>query len=291
MVKKILKVTGIILGGIVLLIAALYLKVYISTEKKLSKKYDLKVQPIEIRRDSATLALGARLIKVKGCADCHDKDLGGKIFIDDTALGLVPAANLTKGKGGRPADYNEEDWLLALKHGVHRDRTPLVIMPSNEFTWLSENDMSAIIAYATSLPPVDRGLPKKDLGPLAKVLSDLGKLPLIPAEMIDHSRKLVKQVKVEISAQYGKYLATSCQGCHRENMKGGEPIAPGFPQVADISSSGQPGKWTDEQFIQTLRTGVTPEGRTLKAEDMPWQMAKEFTDIELKALHLYLNSL
>ena len=74
-------------------------------------------------------------------------------------------------------------------------------------------------------------------------------------------------------------------------MKGGDPIAPGFPVVADISSSGNAGKWTDEQFINTLRTGVTPEGKVLNPSEMPWTMAKEFTDVELKALHLYMNSL
>jgi mono/diheme cytochrome c family protein len=178
-----------------------------------------------------------------------------------------------------------------LKHGVNRDRRPLLIMPSNEFTLLSESDMGAIIAYASSLPPVDNELPEHALAPLARVLTDLGKLPLLPATMIDHSRRLVKAVKEEITPEFGKYLAISCQGCHRETMKGGDPIAPGFPQVADISSTGHPGKWTDDQFIQTLRTGVTPEGKTLNAADMPWPMAKEFTDVELKALHLYLKSL
>jgi len=74
-------------------------------------------------------------------------------------------------------------------------------------------------------------------------------------------------------------------------MKGGEPVAPGYPMVADITSTGHPGKWTDEQFIKTLRTGVTPEGKVLKPEEMPWRMTKELTDLELKALHLYLNSL
>ena len=114
---------------------------------------------------------------------------------------------------------------------------------------------------------------------------------MFPAEMIDHERPLIKEVKAEVSIDFGKYLSTSCQGCHRENMKGGEPVAPGYPVVADISSTGNPGKWTDEQFIHTLRTGVTPEGKVLKPEEMPWTMAKEFNDIELKALHLYLNSM
>ena len=156
---------------------------------------------------------------------------------------------------------------------------------------LSKGDMKAIIAYCMQVPPVDNTLPESSVGPLARVLTDFGKLPLLPAEMIDHSRTLVADVKAEVSLEYGKYLSTACQGCHRENMKGGDPIAPGFPFVADISSTGNPAKWTDEQFIETLRTGHTPEGKQLNPSEMPWTMTKAYSDVELKALHLYLKSI
>jgi cytochrome c553 len=291
MIKKILKFTGIFLGVITVAVLVYYAKVHISTEKRLHKKYDVHVQSFDIKKDSASLALGARLVKTKGCAGCHSADLGGKIFVNDAAFGVLSAANLTKGKGGRPADYNELDFVRALKHGLRQDGTALIFMPAHEYTLLSETDMGAIIAYCSTLPRVDRELPEANLGPLAKVLADLGQLKLFPAELIDHTRKLVKEVKAEISTEYGQYLSTACQGCHRETMKGGEPIAPGYPMVADITSTGHPGKWTDEQFIKTLRTGVTPEGKVLKPEEMPWRMTKELTDLELKALHLYLNSL
>jgi len=126
---------------------------------------------------------------------------------------------------------------------------------------------------------------------LTYILTELDKLPLLPAEQINHERMLVKEIKAEVSVDYGKYLSTACQGCHRENMKGGEPIAPGFPVVADITTSGNPGKWTEEQFIAALRTGKTPEGKMLKPEEMPWNMTKVYTDLELKALYRYLHSL
>jgi len=292
MIKKILKVTGIILGIVVIAAAAFFFKAYMGVESRRNTHYKVTPPVLELRSDSATLALGSRLIKAKGCTECHGADLGGKVFVDDGGLGHLIAPNLTKGKGGLPDSHNVEDWVLALKHGIRRDEKPLLFMPSHEFTLLSEADMGAIISYISQAPTVDRAFPEGNtLGPLTYILTDLGKLPLFPAEMIDHERDLVKEVKTEISVDFGKYLSTSCQGCHRENMKGGEPIAPGFPVVADISSTGHPGQWTDEQFIQTLRTGVTPEGKTLKPEEMPWPMAKEFTDVELKALHLYLNSL
>jgi cytochrome c553 len=292
MFKKILKITGIILGVIVLIVACFFMKAYFSVESRRSTHYTVEPQPLAIRQDSAALALGARLVKAKGCTDCHGQDLGGKVFVDDPMLAHLIAPNLTKGKGGLPRDHTYEDWVLALKHGIRKDEKPLLFMPSQEYFLLSEQDMGAIIAYCAQLPRVDREFNEGNtLGPLAYILTDMDKLPMFPAEMIDHKRTLVKEMKAEVSIEFGKYLSTSCQGCHRENMKGGDPVAPGFPVVADISSTGQPGKWTDEQFIETLRTGKTPEGKILKPNEMPWTMAKEFTDVELKALHLYLNSL
>jgi mono/diheme cytochrome c family protein len=292
MLKRVFKIIGITVGVIVVIVAVFYTKVFFSTESRINTVYNVTPQEITFDpSDSALLAYGERMITTKGCNDCHGADLGGKVFVDDPALGLLVARNLTKGKGGLPEDHNTTDWVLALKHGIRKDGKPLLFMPSHEYALLSEQDMKSIIAYCSQLPKVDRELPQNNLGPVGRILTDLGKLPLLPAEMIDHNRILVKEVKAEVSVEYGKYLSIACQGCHRENMKGGDPVAPGFPPVANISSTGNPGKWTDDQFMQTLRTGTTPEGKTLKPSEMPWTMTKAYSDTELKALHLYLKSL
>src|SRR6187399_1162717 len=178
MLKKILKVAGIIVGIIVVVIAEFYTKSYIAVHNRMDRTYTVTPQPVTVVKDSASLALGARLVKAKGCEDCHSKDLGGKVFVDDAALGKIIARNLTKGKGGLPKEHGIEDWVLALKHGIRKDGKPLIIMPSHEFTLLSEQDMASIIAYATQLPEVDRELPETTLGPLGVVLTDLGKIDL-----------------------------------------------------------------------------------------------------------------
>lgn len=291
MFKKIVKGLLILFGFIFILGAGFYLKVYISTQNRLNKEYTVTPHAMTINPDSAMLAKGKRLSMVKGCIECHGNDLGGKVIHEDFMLGRLVSANLTKGKGGLPKEYSVTDWVLALKHGIRKDGKPLVFMPSHEFYVLSEDDMKAIIAYCATVPPVDNELPGFKLGPVARILSDVGTFPLVPAEMIDHQHNMVKTVKEEISVEFGKYLSTSCQGCHKETMKGGEALAPGLPVVADISSTGNPGKWTEDEFIQTLRTGVTPEGKTLNPAEMPWPMAKELTDVELKALFKYLNSI
>ena len=164
-------------------------------------------------------------------------------------------------------------------------------MPSHEISHLSEEDMNALIAYLSQLEPIDHELEETKLGFLGYVLTDLGEILLIPADSIDHNRQLTKHVNREISAEFGEYLSTNCVGCHRKNMKGGPPLAPGFPVVADISSTGNPGKWTEEQFINTLRTGTTPEGKQLNPEKMPWVAFKNYSEAEMKSIFMFLKSM
>lgn len=46
-----------------------------------------------------------------------------------------------------------------------------------------------------------------------------------------------------------------------------------------------------EAFINTLRTGTTPEGKVLDQQVMPWPIAHRMSDDELAAIWLYLSSL
>lgn len=288
---KILKWTVSVLLVFVIIILGIYGKAVWSVDKRLSQKYKFTLPVTELHADYAILAEGRRLMITKGCQGCHGDDLGGKVWLDDALLGRIVAPNLTKGKGGLAKDYNANDWVRSLKHGLKRDSTSLKLMPSSEFTFLVEDDMHAIIAYCMSLHPIDRELPESSLGVLGYILTDYNQVPMIPAENIDHTRPLTKSIRREVSIEFGQYLAVACEGCHRKNMKGGAPVAPGFPEVADITSTGHPGNWTEQQFIEALKTGTTPEGKKLNPDEMPWIAFKDYTDVELKALFLYLQSL
>jgi hypothetical protein len=48
-------------------------------------------------------------------------------------------------------------------------------------------------------------------------------------------------------------------------------------------------QWTLDEFVTAMRTGVTPTGRELNAEAMPWQALGRLTDDEIEAIHLYLE--
>jgi hypothetical protein len=64
------------------------------------------------------------------------------------------------------------------------------------------------------------------------------------------------------------------------------------PPARNLTPAGQLGNWSEAEFIQTIRTGVTPGGHTLRepmASVLP--SLQRQTDDELRAIFLYLQSL
>jgi mono/diheme cytochrome c family protein len=289
---QIVKITGkwagYILLGILLIVGLIY--VYSARQYKKNMGAAILVPPvnIEIPSDSASIAKGSHLFTVYNCRECHTDNLGGKVMIDDKILGYIKTSNLTKGKGGLPKDYNDQDWLRALKHGLNKDSKPLIAMPSDESSRIPDEDLADIIAYCKSVPPVDTDLGQQKIYPVAKILFAFGQLPIFSALNMNHEVNPIAKPEEVISEDFGATLTISCTGCHRENFAGGPPLAPGHPVVPDISSTGRSGKWTEEQFMNTIRTGITPEGHELKNESMPWKSYREYSDIELKSIRKYI---
>lgn len=133
---------------------------------------------------------------------------------------------LTPGEGGI-RDYTEADWDRAVRHGVGRSGKPLIFMPSQEFWSLSDADLAALLAYYTSLEPVDAVRPRPRIGPLGRMLHLAGRLPLVPAKLLDHGAARPEAPSPEATPEFGAYLATGCTGCHGASFSGGR--IPGGP--------------------------------------------------------------
>jgi len=141
---------------------------------RLSMVYEVPVETIEVPTNQASIERGQHLVNtVLFCKECHGDDLGGKLQFNDPLTGRISARNLTRGKGGIGSEISDEGWVLAIRHGVDEDGTPLIEMPSESFNSLSDTDLGAIIAYLKSLPPVDNELPERRLGPFSQLLKTL----------------------------------------------------------------------------------------------------------------------
>ena len=291
--NQMLRWIGIVLGGLVGLIVIALLAVYAITGARLSRTYQVTPEAVAVPGDAAAVERGRHLVEaVAGCAGCHGENLAGGVVIDNPPIGTVYSANLTSGRGGRGGTLTDADYVRAIRHGVRPDGKPMLIMPTNEYYLLSDKDLGAIIAYVKSVPPVDNEVPIPAIGPLGRVLFLAGALPPLPAEVIDHAGPRPTAPEVGVTAEYGGYLATFCQGCHGPDFTGGPlPGAPpDAPPAANLTPGGELIGWSEADFINTLRTGVAPSGRRLD-ESMPWREFGRMTDDELGAIWLYLQSL
>ena len=256
-------------------------------DERLNRVYEVPVEIIEVPTDQASVERGMHLVDtVLFCKECHGGDLGGRLQFNDPLTGRIAAQNLTSGAGGIGSETTDEEWVLAIRHGVDESGNPLIEMPSEAFYSLSDEDLGAIIAYVKSVDPVDNELPERRLGPFYQ-LSILSNPNLIPAEVIDHFEPRPPSPEPGATVAYGKYLATACRICHGPALSGG----PGAGAGLDLRASGDLADWSEQEFIMALRTGEVPRGEDLDPNLMPWERVGKLTDGELRAIWLYLRTL
>jgi mono/diheme cytochrome c family protein len=287
-----MKRLGVGLGGVVCAALLAVGVVYAATEMRLRRTFEVPLAQLAVRTDSAALARGRHVaVAIGKCVDCHGDDLGGKPFIEAPPLAMLYASNLTRGKGGVGAAYSDAQLLRAIRHGVSAEGRPLLFMPSNEFFFLNDEDAASLVAYVRSLPPVDRELPASKVGPVGRGLYLTGQLPLVPAELIDHSATRPAP-PAGATREYGAYLARvgGCQGCHGETLGGG-PIPgtpPEWPPASNLTPSGL-AHYDEAAFFRAMREGVRPGGSRI-SDFMPYRLTKEMSDEEIRALWIYLRS-
>jgi cytochrome c553 len=292
--NRILRGAVIAAGALVALVVVMACGVYVASQRHIARQYQVPVETLSIPTDSASIERGRHLARaIAKCADCHGPDLSGHIFNDNVAMGHWDSQNLTRGKGGVGATFTPADWMRAIRHGVARDGHPLTIMPSTELRNLSTSDIGAIVAYALSLPAVDKVHPAPTFGPVARVLIAQSKIPLFGAEAIDHAAPpRTDAPPVGPTAEYGHYIAQTggCLACHGPTLAGGhiDVGPPDWPPAANLTPTGLK-KYDLASFTKALRTGVRPDGSTLNSV-MPFEWTKEMTDDEISAMWLYLKT-
>jgi cytochrome c553 len=288
-----LKISGIVVGVLAVAVAVTAVVVYVATERRMHRTYAGPEASLVVPSDSATVAWGHHIVETRGCTDCHGPNLGGGNVIDEPVIARIWAPNLTTGEGGVGRDLAPADWERAIRRGVAKGGRPLKIMPSLEYNSLSDSDLVAAIAYLRTVPPVNNTVPVNRTGPLGRLLFFLRKIPLLAAESIDQNVTSHTAPTPGPTAEYGRYLATGCTGCHGVHFSGG-PI-PGMPPDAKPAANLTPdtttgiGTWSEADFFTALREGRRPDGTAL-SDEMPWRVTSKLTDDEIRAVYLYLKT-
>jgi len=290
--KKVFKWIGIVLGALVGLILVTALALFLIGNARLNKTYDFPPSNLTIPTDAASIARGQHIAETL-CEGCHGADLSGiNNWFAGGPLGTIDSANLTSGNGGVGQTFTDEDFVGAIRHGIDSNGKATFMPAVVSTAYLSDEDLAAVIAYVKSVPPVDHVTYGKQFTPLAKILFAAGMLPAFPVEVVSHDPH-VNAPTPGVTAEYGSYLVNThdCHVCHGQNMNGGEFPDPTVKLITpNLTQGGELKAWTETDFVNTIKTGVTPYGHQL-SDNMPWKEFSHMTDDELKAIWAYLQSL
>ena len=110
--------------------------------------------------------------------------------------------------------------MRAIRHGVGRDGKAIIVMPSEAYFKIGDEDLGAMIAYLKSVPPVDNEVPRSHAGVIARIITVMSPA-LFPANLIDYDAPRTVPPQ-GVTAEYGGYIGTPCSICHGQNLGGAE---------------------------------------------------------------------
>jgi cytochrome c553 len=274
--KPILKWMGIALGAVAALVLVALAYVAVGSQLILDRTYQVATGSLHAATSSAAIARGAHFASIFGCARCHGKDLDGDLFFHGMGVTLY-APNLRL----FVHSFSDADFDRALRHGVRPDGTSVLVMPSESFQYMPDDEAAAILGYLRSLPPKGALQPPPSLGMFARLGIVVGKFPTIAGSLAD------AHPAMDFGPKYrpGRHLAmVVCGGCHATNLSGSQ-IDPKLktPDLAIVAA------YDRGDFIKLMRTGKAAGNRELPLmSDTARETFRNFTDDEVGALYDYL---
>ncbi|HEY8386958.1 MAG TPA: c-type cytochrome [Parasegetibacter sp.] len=311
--RKVFKVTGIVIGIILVLIvgAVAYISAFLPN---VGDAPDLKIvsTPEKVER-------GRYLANhVMVCVDCHSTrdwnyfagpmkrdsiGKGGERFDHTMGFpGVIYSPNITPAGIG---DWTDGEIFRAITTGVRKNGKPIFpVMPYHNYGMADPEDIEAIICYLRELDPIDYKTPESTYDFPVNFL----------VNTMPQKASFTKRPDTSDVVEYGRYLvnAASCGDCHTpfENGKykmelqfaGGRSFD--FPAGVVTSVNLTPddetgiGLWTKEVFLDKFRVyrdsafahrpvNIMKEYTSL----MPWEVYAGMTDSDLGAIYEYLKSL
>lgn len=214
-------------------------------------------------------------------------------------FGTFYSANLTPDRATGIGRRSDGELARILRHGVRADgRAP---MPFMEYQAMSDEDLTAILSFLRSQPPVPSRVPEHRLDFMGRAIFAF----VIEPVSVDASRRMSPRGS---TVDRGEYLANDvsmCASCHtNRDMTDGSFIGAKFagglkmdyvadatkvqapPNLTPDPATGRIARWTEDDFVDRFRRGAT-FAETL----MPWGAYRRMTDGDLRAIYRYLRSL
>ncbi|GAB2576939.1 c-type cytochrome [Spirosoma areae] len=305
--KKVLKITGLTLGSVLLLLAGFC--VYVAAVGV--PTYDPPSIPeITVESTPARVARGEAIAQIQ-CMECHankDNRLTGKHLAEVPAMfGKLYSKNITQDKEKGIGKWTDGELIYFLRTGVRRDGTYAPIMP--QYPNLGDEDLKSVVAWLRS----DRfPVQASKIEPQASEFTLFSKmLAHTVMKPEPYPQSFIAMPDSTNAVALGKYTADAfgdCFACHSGDMikqdkvnppnsegyygGGIEMVGEGGQKIvtANLTFDEETGiarKYTKEQFIRAVRMGVRPDGSILK---YPMAPKLSLSEREVGAIYEYLKT-
>lgn len=275
-------------------------------------KYDAHVPQLTIQHTAEKAARGRKLA-LQLCAHCHVNTetgtLAGAAIMDlPKEFGTAFSRNITQHKTDGIGGWSDAELVYLLRTGIQPKTGDFLPPWMPKFPRMSDDDIQSIIVWLRSEDPLVAATP--GIQPHGEPTFFAKFLCTVAFKPLEYPTGAIAHPDTNNKVAFGKYLATGvhdCYACHSadfatmDNMNpeksggffgGGNPM-PDFTFSIIPSANITPdkvhgiGKWTEQQFIETMRTGFKPDGTIMR---YPMVRANIMTDNELSSIYAYLRT-
>ena len=300
--KKLLRILLIIV--LVLVVAGGAFAAFVSIRG--IPEFEAKDPHITVQATPERIERGRMLVNML-CADCHKDPKTGKLTgtnmdpMEKMPFGLMYSQNITHDKTYGIGNWTDGEIIYLLRTGIKKDgqyAPPWMAKVPH----MSDEDINSVIAFIRSDDPMVAAdaTPDRPCEPsfFAKFLC------LVAFKPLPYPDKPIPPPDTTNKVAWGQYLVWNldCYPCHSADFAKTDamnpPLSAGYLgggnfldslYSANITPHEETGigKWSEAEFVKTLRFGLKPDGTTTRMPMKPYNMLSES---EAKAIYAYLRT-
>ena len=306
--KKVIKVIGILLGIVVL--AVIIFVIFISVRG--TGSYAVNVPDIpKVEITPERVARGEKIAAML-CRNCHYNNetgkLTGRLMQEAPQFGKIYPRNITHDKEVGIGNWSDAEIIYFIRTGINPKSGKFIPPYMPKLLHVSDEDLRSVVAYLRSdkpeVQPDNSEFPESETSFLTKFLS------LAVFSPYKYPDKEIPEPDTTNKLEWGKYLVLyqiECFTCHSKDFKtmniefpeksegfmggGNEMIGMDGQKVVTLNITPDEetgiGRWSEEEFIKALKSGIVPHGPSLRNPMIPYLM---LTDEEASAIYAYLRT-
>ena len=275
-------------------------------------KYDVQKISVKVESTPARIENGTKLASML-CRSCHYNEntqkFTGRELTEAPQFGKIYSRNITRDSVVGIGNWSDADLIYFIRTGIMPDGQYVPpYMP--KLVHISDEDLYSIIAFLRSdnhwVQPDNTRQPDSRPSFLTKFLVTIGAFKPFP-----YPSEKINGPDSSDQVKLGKYITLyqlECFTCHSKDFAkndyynpekspgffggGNELYDPEGKKILSMNITMDPetgiGKWSEEDFIKAVKTGILPNGQP--ALRNPMQPYTNLTDAEVKAIYSYLKT-